>query len=99
MSLISDLRTAVAVIAAVGATALTFAAAADDADFKPLLNGRDLSGWVNVNCAPETWQSTGTVVYCSGTPTGVLRTERMYQNFILELDWRHLKPKGNAGVF
>jgi hypothetical protein len=23
----------------------------------------------------------------------------MYQNFILELEWRHLKPKGNAGVF
>jgi hypothetical protein len=23
----------------------------------------------------------------------------MYQNFILELEWRHLVPKGNAGVF
>jgi hypothetical protein len=23
----------------------------------------------------------------------------MYQNFILELEWRHLKPAGNAGVF
>src|SRR5690606_29412626 len=27
------------------------------------------------------------------------RTARMYQNFILELEWRHLKPQGNAGVF
>jgi len=23
----------------------------------------------------------------------------MYQNFVLELEWRHLVPKGNAGVF
>lgn len=23
----------------------------------------------------------------------------MYQNFIIELEWRHLKPKGNSGLF
>ena len=23
----------------------------------------------------------------------------MYQNFILEVEWRHLVPKGNAGIF
>ena len=28
-----------------------------------------------------------------------IRTERMYQNFVMELEWRHLKPRGNAGVF
>jgi len=26
--------------------------AADDDGFVPLFNGRDLSGWVNANCAP-----------------------------------------------
>lgn len=68
--------------------------------FVPLFNGRDLSGWVNVNCAPSTWtfNEEGLLV-CSGIPTGEIRTERMYQNFILELEWRHLVPKGNAGVF
>ncbi|HJN12148.1 MAG TPA: DUF1080 domain-containing protein [Pirellulaceae bacterium] len=30
---------------------------------------------------------------------GQLRTTKMYQNFILELQWRHMKPRGNAGVF
>ena len=30
---------------------------------------------------------------------GELRTERMYQNFIMEVEWRHMKPKGNAGIF
>lgn len=67
--------------------------------FVPLFNGRNLDGWVNVNCAPETWTATNGVIFCTGTPIGELRTARMYQNFILELEWRHLKPKGNAGIF
>ena len=73
---------------------------ADEKDkFVPLFNGHDLSGWVNVNCGPDTWSVKDGVIYCTGKPIGELRTERMYQNFILELEWRHLKPKGNAGVF
>jgi hypothetical protein len=68
-------------------------------DFVPLFNGHDLSGWINVNCAPETWRATNGMIFCTGVPTGELRTTRMYQNFILELEWRHLKPKGNSGVF
>ena len=67
--------------------------------FVPLFNGRDMSGWVNVNCAPNTWIATNGVIYCTGAPIGELRTERMYQNFVLELEWRHVRPKGNAGVF
>jgi len=67
--------------------------------FVDLFNGRDLSGWVNVNCAPGTWTATNGVIACTGAPIGELRTDRMYQNFILELEWRHLKPEGNAGVF
>ncbi len=67
--------------------------------FTPLFNGKDLSGWVNVNCAPETWQVKDGMLHCDGIPTGALRTERQYENFILEMEWRHLKPAGNAGVF
>ena len=67
--------------------------------FTPLFNGKDLSGWVNVNCAPETWTVREGMLHCDGVPTGALRTERQYENFILELEWRHLVPKGNAGVF
>jgi hypothetical protein len=82
------------------ASSLFLLAAARAADnFTPLFNGRDLAGWVNVNCAPETWAATNGLIYCTGAPIGELRTERMYQNFVLELEWRHLKPKGNAGVF
>jgi hypothetical protein len=68
--------------------------------FVPLFNGRDLSGWKAVNTAPSTWSfnEEGYLV-CSGKPIGEIRTERMYQNFILEIEWRHLVPKGNAGIF
>ena len=70
-----------------------------DKSFTPLFNGEDLKGWINVNCADSTWKWKNDMLHCTGKPTGELRTERMYQNFILELEWRHLKPKGNAGVF
>ncbi|MCB1230342.1 MAG: DUF1080 domain-containing protein, partial [Verrucomicrobiae bacterium] len=72
----------------------------DDEGFRPLLNGKDLTGWVVVNTAPSTWSfnEEGYLV-CTGKPIGEIRTEKMYQNFILEVEWRHLKPKGNAGIF
>ena len=74
--------------------------AADKTDgFQPLFNGRDLDGWTNVNCHPETWTVRDGMIHCTGKPIGELRTTRMYQNFILELEWRHLRPQGNAGVF
>ncbi len=73
--------------------------AAEDG-FVPLFNGRDLSGWKAVNTAPSTWSfnDEGYLV-CSGKPVGEIRTERMYQNFILEIEWRHLVPKATRGSF
>jgi len=67
--------------------------------FRPLFNGKDLSGWVPVNTAPSTWSVKDGMIVCSGKPTGELRTDRMYQNFILELQWRHMRAGGNSGVF
>jgi hypothetical protein len=75
------------------------ARAAEPEAFEPLFNGVDLSGWVDVNCAPSTWTVRDGMIVCSGVPTGVLRTERRYENFVLELDYRHLRPGGNAGLF
>jgi hypothetical protein len=77
-------------------------AAADEPDGRiPLFNGRDLSGWVNVNCAPGTFFVKGDEIITTGRPTGYLRTARQYENFILELDWMHVNTKevGNSGVF
>lgn len=75
-------------------------AAQDDDGFRPLLNGKDLSGWVVVNTAPSTWSfDENGYLICSGKPIGEIRTEKMYQNFIMEAEWRHMKPRGNAGIF
>ena len=72
---------------------------ADDESFKPMFNGRDLSGWVNVNCSPETWSVRDGMIACTGRPVGAMRTERQYENFVMEVEWRHLKSGGNAGIF
>jgi len=76
----------------------TTALAADDG-WVDLFNGKDLSNWVNVNCAPETWTVVDGVIRCTGKPIGALRTPRMYENFEMEVEWRHMKNAGNAGIF
>jgi hypothetical protein len=78
--------------------ALLSAVGRAQAESVELFNGKDLAGWVNVNGAPDTWQVRDGMIVCSGTPRGFLRTTQMYQNFILELEWRHTKPKGNSGL-
>ena len=77
----------------------SFTFADDEGEFRSLFNGEDLSGWVNVNCAPETFSVRDGMIVSTGIPTGVMRTERMYENFVLELEWRHMQPLGNAGLF
>jgi len=76
------------------------ARAADDG-FVPMFNGKDLSGWVNVNCHPGTFFVKGDDVITTGKPTGYLRTAKQYENFVLEVDWMHVNTKevGNSGIF
>ena len=59
----------------------------------PLFNGKDLSGWVPVNVAPNTFTVRDGMIISTGKPTGVMRTDRMYENCIVELEWRHLVNK------
>ncbi|MDD7984744.1 DUF1080 domain-containing protein [Lentisphaera marina] len=70
-----------------------------DLSFKELFNGKDLSGWVNVNTAEDTWSVKDGLLICSGKPIGVMRSDKQYENFILEIEWRHMKAGGNSGVF
>lgn len=78
---------------------VSWAAELDDDGFTPMFNGTDLTGWVRTNTPPATWTVQDGMLICSGKPIGELRTDRMYQNFIMELEWRHMVPRGNAGVF
>lgn len=71
----------------------------DTPAFRPLFNGRDLTGWVNVNTAKDTWKVKDGVLICSGQPIGVMRTDRQYENFIMEIEWMHMEPGGNSGIF
>jgi hypothetical protein len=75
----------------------------EKAGFRPLFNGKDLTGWVRVNNAPGTFFARGGEIVTTGVPTGYLRTDRMYENFILEFEWKHLPPRpgavGNSGLF
>jgi hypothetical protein len=83
------------VLATLGISALPAA----DEGFAPLFNGKDLTGWAQVNCAPATFFVKDGMIVTTGKPTGVLRSEKQYENFILELEWKHLKEKGNSGLF
>jgi hypothetical protein len=74
-----------------------------DDGFVPMFNGKDLTGWVNVNCAPDTFYVKDKEIITTGKPTGYLRTEKQYENFIAEFEWMHIPPKpgevGNSGFF
>lgn len=82
-------------LAAVGASSSGPAAPG----FVDLFNGRDLAGWVNVNTDPDTWSVRDGQLVCSGKPLGVMRSEKQYENFVLHVEWMHVEPGGNSGVF
>jgi hypothetical protein len=75
----------------------------EEAGFVPMFDGKSLKGWVNVNCAPSTFFVKDNQIITTGKPTGYLRTEKQYENFIAEFDWMHIPPKpgevGNSGFF
>ena len=73
--------------------------AAEASSFRDLFNGQDLSGWVNVNTAEDTWSVRDGLLVCSGHPVGVMRSEKQYENFLLHIEWRHMEAGGNSGVF
>jgi hypothetical protein len=86
---------------------LSAAAVAQDGDLpKAFIDGSG-PGWrtlgeqdfVNVNCDADTWSFTGGQIQCTGRPTGVMRTKEPLTNFELVVQWKHLRPGGNSGVF
>ncbi|MFK7981459.1 MAG: DUF1080 domain-containing protein [Saprospiraceae bacterium] len=67
--------------------------------FRPLFNSVDLSGWVDVNTSKNTWAVKDSILVCTGNPIGVMRSDRQYENFILEIEWKHIEAGGNSGIF
>ena len=77
--------------------ALLIAGPAQADDFKPLFNGRDLSGWQPVAGAAGHWKVQDGLLYCAGGG-GWLSTTEEFDNFELELEFR-VPEGGNSGVF
>ena len=76
-----------------------FVRAADIPQWADLFNGKDLTGWVDVNTSPDTWSVKDGLLICKGKPIGVMRSEKQYENFLLHVEWRHMEPGGNSGIF
>lgn len=67
--------------------------------FKPLFNGKDLTGWTIHGT--EKWYVANGELVCESGPDkqyGYLSTDKNYKNFVLELKFK-LEANGNSGVF
>ena len=73
---------------------------------KAFLDGVSGPGWValgekdfaQVNCDPETFQfKKDGIMHCTGKPNGGLRSQKIYKNFELVLEWRHNRSFLEAG--
>lgn len=71
-------------------------------DFNTLISGgaeAEALKWIDVNTADTTWYQDKDILICRGLPIGVVRSEKMYQNFIMHVEWRHMEKGGNSGIF
>ncbi|HOK76673.1 MAG TPA: DUF1080 domain-containing protein [Verrucomicrobiota bacterium] len=82
-----------------GAVALLLLAHADDTKGgvgRSIFNGKDLAGWVPVH--DVTFEvKDGNLRLVKGM--GWLRTDKEYEDFILEFEWRALEEKYDSGIF
>ena len=102
MSLHRDLLVALVLLSSIAATGRAEDATAPKAFIDGTGPGwRALGGddFVNVNCAEDTWKWENGFAQCTGKPVGVIRSKEKVTNFELVVQWRHLKPAGNSGVF
>ena len=68
-------------------------------EFRAMFNGKDFTGWINVNTDKDTWKWRDGLLICSGKPIGVMCSEKQYENFMLHIEWMHMEPGGNSGIF
>lgn len=73
----------------------------------PLFNGKDLTGWKHylwdskakaedtTTPMSAVWSVKDGILICQGRPTGYIRTEKEYENYRLEVEWRW--PAGTTG--
>lgn len=70
-----------------------------------LFNGNDLAGWtyhsMEANAKMEdVWTVKDGMLICTGRDSGLLRTNKQYEDYVLTLDWRWTSTRaGDSGVF
>lgn len=70
--------------------------AAYTGDGTALFNGKSLDGWTVLNCKAEV--DNGDIMLIEGN--GLVQTDKMYGNFILEFDWKPLaEDKWDSGIY
>jgi hypothetical protein len=65
--------------------------------FRPLYNGKDLTGWHVESGKLEAWKANGELLSCVSPGGGYLARDEEYGDFELRLEYR-LPPAGNSGV-
>ncbi len=74
-----------------------------DGETTALFNGKDFEGWhiylkdAGTN-SEDVWKVRDGEIWCTGNPTGFLRTKQQYTDYKLELEWRWPEKPGNSGV-
>jgi hypothetical protein len=82
---------------------LVSAAVATDGSWTPLFNGKDFTGWsfdtLDKVQPEEIWSVNDGKIIVMGKdkPNGVMRTEKSYSNYELEIEWRWPDTGGNNG--
>jgi len=75
----------------------------EEVGFEKITSGQKIKGqpvqWIQVNTEDDTWTVKGKELICTGLPIGVVRSEKEYENFLLHIEWRHMKAGGNSGTF
>lgn len=77
--------------------------ASAEGEWISLFDGKTLQGWVQFlpdpNADPaKTWMVKDGVIHCTGEPAGYIRTDKKFNNYELQLEWRWAGKPGNSGV-
>lgn len=84
-------------LAALALSASTLLASVTDDGFVKLFNGKDLSGWVSSGDSDAWGVKDGEIVTLKPGRGGWLRTDRMYRDFEITLEF-WMPEGGNSGV-
>ncbi|MCP3693264.1 MAG: DUF1080 domain-containing protein [Planctomycetaceae bacterium] len=96
MIVVSNITRHAATLVVLWGLAMSGELGAEEAQRKSLFNGKNLDGWVVTGCQAEVRSG---VLFAKGG-NGLIRTEKQYQDFTFELEWRALKKeKWDAGIY